>query len=92
MCGLGQCRFLKKVIAWISTSVHTLLMTNATTITSLKQLSAKSVTAINATANVVIPGFHLDWDGNGESATAQGARYTLRADATDARVRDLVIG
>jgi hypothetical protein len=67
-------------------------MTNATTITSLDQLSAAAPTRINPNTNVTIPGTYLDFDGNKTNSCARGARWTLRAEGTDARIRDLVIG
>ena len=64
-------------------------------ITSLKQLPASSSTygariGITADTEVNIPGMYLDFDGNGDSL-AEGARWTLRQEGTEARVRDLVI-
>lgn len=62
------------------------------TIRNLYELSASSPTVITADTEVAIPNCHIEWDGNGPSSTAKGARYTLRADSNDARLRDLVIG
>jgi len=73
---------------------YTNLMTNATTtslITSIDQLNATAPTKITKDTCVEIPGTYLDFDGNTLDACARGARYTLRAEGTDARIRDLVI-
>ena len=60
-------------------------------ITRLNQLNAREPTEIKADTEVRIPGCHIEWDGNGRSQKAPGARYTLRSDENDARLRDLVI-
>jgi len=60
-------------------------------ITRLNQLNARGVTDITADTEVDIPGCHIEWDGNGRDQKAVGARWTLRADSNDARLRDLVI-
>lgn len=60
-------------------------------ITRLNQLNAREPTEITADTEVDIPGCHIEWDGNGRSQKAVGARWTLRADSNDARLRDLVI-
>jgi hypothetical protein len=67
-------------------------MQTTTTITSLNQLSAAAPTRINPNTNVNIPGTYLDYDGNKTNSCAHGARWTLRAEGTDARLRDLEIG
>jgi len=61
-------------------------------IRNLSELSASAPTIIQADTEVAIPNCNIEWDGNGPSPTAPGARYTLRADSNDARLRDLVIG
>jgi len=71
------------------------LYMDMTNITSIKQLPACKSTygariGITADTDVNIPGMYLDFDGGGES-TALGARWTLRQEGTEARVRDLVI-
>lgn len=60
-------------------------------ITRLNQLSPREPTEITSDTEVNIPGYHIEWDGNGRGPQAPGARYTLRSDDNDARVRDLVI-
>ena len=61
-------------------------------IQSLSDLNASAPTPISEDTNVLVPGCYLDWDGGKVgTATAKGARYTLRAIGTDARLRDLVI-
>jgi len=61
-------------------------------IRKLSQLNASKPTVIKVDTEVSIPGCHIEWDGNGPHELAPGARYTLRDDKTDARLRDLVIG
>ena len=65
--------------------------TKAPRITSLDQLNGSIPTVITPDTEVDIDGCYIDWDGN-QSPTASGARYTLRDNRTDARIRDLVIG
>lgn len=60
-------------------------------ITHLNQLNAREPTEITAATEVDIPGCHIEWNGNGRSQKAVGARWTLRADSNDARLRDLII-
>lgn len=60
-------------------------------ITRLNQLNARGTTEITADTEVVIPGCYIEWDGNGSSQKAVGARWTLRSNSNDARLRDLVI-
>ena len=68
------------------------MATMTRTIRSLNELDASKPTVINAHTEAVIPGFYLDFDGNTEDCAAPGARWTLRALETEARVRDLIIG
>jgi hypothetical protein len=62
------------------------------TIRSLNELSATSPTIISADTECNIPGYYIDFDGNTQDCAEPGARWTLRAIDTEARVRDLVIG
>jgi hypothetical protein len=67
--------------------------TTRQTIRSLDRLSATEPTVIHPDTEVLIPDCHIEWDGGkAGTATVKGARWTLRHTATDARVRDLVIG
>jgi len=67
-------------------------MTTPRTIRTLAELTATEPTVITEETNVLIPGCYIDWNGNGSDACAPGARYTLRDEQSDARVRDLVLG
>ncbi len=67
------------------------MATMTRTIRSLKELSASTPTPIDADTECNIPGYYIEWNGNGQDCAAPGARWTLRELSTGARVRDLVV-